>query len=410
MWSKPWKLAEGFLTGGGLIATGIMLQISVGSIKWGEFAYPVNVIILGTYLLLLGLLHLFRKKLYFVRWLGQYEAAVPALIYTIILTVVMGLVRQVPDTQQTADPIGITKMLSFWPFVLIYLWTMTILGLVTLKHLSPFSWRSIPFLLNHTGLFIAVVCATLGSADMQRLTMNVQIGRPEWRAVDKQGMLHELPIAIALKEFTIDEYPPKLMLISNKTGEALPKKQPQFVSLEKNTKQGRLLSWNLQILKQIDMAAAVNNADSTRYVEWHTVGATHAAYVKATSTTSGDEKTGWISCGSFLFPYQALKLNQNCSLVMPDPEPERFASRVDIFTKTGEEFETTIEVNKPVKVGSWKIYQLNYDETKGRWSDISVLELVSDPWLPFVYTGIGMMMLGAVSLFVTAGRRKEEKR
>ena len=35
-----------------------------------------------------------------------------------------------------------------------------------------------------------------------------------------------------------------------------------------------------------------------------------------------------------------------------------------------------------------------------------MLELVSDPWLPFVYAGLGMMMLGAVCMFLSLQRRK----
>ena len=41
----------------------------------------------------------------------------------------------------------------------------------------------------------------------------------------------------------------------------------------------------------------------------------------------------------------------------------------------------------------------------GAQSHISILELVSDPWLPFVYVGIYMMLGGAVCLFVFGGRR-----
>lgn len=70
-----------------------------------------------------------------------------------------------------------------------------------------------------------------------------------------------------------------------------------------------------------------------------------------------------------------------------------------------------IEVNKPVEWEGWKIYQASYDEHQGKWSDISILELVRDPWLPVVYIGIGLMMQGAVCLFVSArssGEGKEE--
>ena len=37
-----------------------------------------------------------------------------------------------------------------------------------------------------------------------------------------------------------------------------------------------------------------------------------------------------------------------------------------------------------------------------------MLELVYDPWLPFVYIGLGMMMLGAVCMFLSLQRRKTD--
>ena len=91
--------------------------------------------------------------------------------------------------------------------------------------------------------------------------------------------------------------------------------------------------------------------------------------------------------------------------------PKRFASEVTVHTKQGAAREATIEVNKPLKVHGWNIYQYDYDEEAGTESTVSVLQLVKDPWLPFVYTGIYMMLAGAVSLlFFVAPRpkRKEE--
>ena len=53
---------------------------------------------------------------------------------------------------------------------------------------------------------------------------------------------------------------------------------------------------------------------------------------------------------------------------------------------------------------------LLYDFTRG--VDVGtknvMFELVRDPWLPAVYTGIIMMVLGAICLFVNAQKRKEE--
>ena len=76
----------------------------------------------------------------------------------------------------------LSQMLTFWPFVLIWTWMMVISGLATLNHLMRFRLSEIPFLLNHLGVFVAVVAATLGSADMQQLQMTVAYGTPERRA------------------------------------------------------------------------------------------------------------------------------------------------------------------------------------------------------------------------------------
>lgn len=45
----------------------------------------------------------------------------------------------------------------------------------------------------------------------------------------------------------------------------------------------------------------------------------------------------------------------------------------------------------------------------GKWSNVSVFELVTDPWLPIVYVGIFMLLIGAVGMFLTAGRKKREE-
>lgn len=113
-----------------------------------------------------------------------------------------------------------------------------------------------------------------------------------------------------------------------------------------------------------------------------------------------------MSCGSYIFPYISLQLDDAVSMVMPEREPRRFASDVMVYTKDKQTKEACIEVNKPLSIAGWKIYQLSYDETKGKWSRMSVFELVRDPWLPIVYTGILMMIAGAIGLFLSAPVKK----
>jgi len=296
MWTKPWNMKEGFLIGGGLIFAGLLLELSVGPVVWEAFAWPANGIVLAGFLAIIAIVFLFRKKVYAFQFIGTYQAAIPAMVYAVVLTIVMGL------TRQQVNGTWLNNMLSFWPFVLVYVYIAVILGVVTLKriisltsHHSPLT-SNIAFLLNHLGLFIALTTATLGNADMQRVKMITTIGEPEWRALTQEGVVKEMPIAIELKRFIMDTY--------------------------------------------------------------------------------------------------------------DDGSPKRFASEIQILTKTGKNIETTVDVNKPYEVDGWKIYQYGYDTQMGAQSQISILELVSDPWLPLVYTGIYMMLAGAVCMFVIGGRKR----
>ena len=269
---------------------GLALELSVGQVKWDAFAWPVNGYVFGGFLALIVIVFLLRKKVYAFQFLGTYQAAIPAMVYAVTLTIIMGL------TRQKVGGTWLNDMLSFWPFVLIYVYITVILGVTTLKRLyqivnrqsSNRKWFDLPFLLNHLGLVLALTTATLGNADMQRLKMITAVGEPEWRALDANGAVKEMPLAIELKRFIMETY--------------------------------------------------------------------------------------------------------------DNGSPKRFASEIQILTKTKKNIETVVDVNKPYEVDGWKIYQYGYDTQRGADSQISILELVSDPWLPLVYTGIFMMLAGTVLL------------
>ena len=407
MWSKPWSYKEGLVIGAGLLVIGILLQMAVGAINWSLFACPVNVIVLMVYIIALVTMHLLRKRVYLFGWLSHYSAAVSSLVWVAGMTVIMGLIRQAPSGHASNDILGFSQMISSWPFVLLYFWMVTVLGLTIFRASFPFRIGRLSFLLNHVGLLVALITATLGNADMQRLKMTTRMGNAEWRATDDKGKLIELPLAIELKDFTIDEYPPKLMLIDNTTGKVLPEKQPENILVEEIPLAGNLQGWKVEVTRSLPMAACVMGQDTINFVEFHSEGATTALYVKARNELTGRQKEGWVSCGSYIFPYISLQLDDAVSMVMPEREPRRFASDVMVYTKDKQTKEACIEVNKPLSIAGWKIYQLSYDETKGKWSRMSVFELVRDPWLPIVYTGILMMIAGAIGLFLSAPVKKE---
>lgn len=442
MWNKPFTLKEGTAIVAGLLVTGGLLQVTLGPLEWGLFAWPANFITLILFVFLLIVAYLLRKRSYFCLFMSTMQAAIPAIAAAAILTLIMGVTKQVAEGKRPMDPLGLTKMLSFWPFILVYVWMTAILGEVTINQIARFSWRRFPTLVSHVGLFLILTCGTLGSADMLRVKMYCETGQPEWRGLDAFNNVHQLPVAIQLEKFTIDEYPPKLMLI-DKTGRPLPQDKPENLLVDNGMKSGQLLDCKIDILKRIDNAVPVmlskmigkmpegmmgnirmdslgqaRNKDG--YIASDASGSACALLVRVTrgvnANGSSDSNlikgqkqvvTGWITSGSYLFPYQALRLKDGRMLAMPNREPRRFASLVNIYTQSGQNIQTEIEVNKPFTIEGWKIYQLSYNEQMGKWSNLSVFELVTDPWLPVVYIGIFMLLIGAVGMFLTASRKKE---
>lgn len=420
MWKEPYSYKEGFVISGGLVVTGLMLQLSVGPLNWDIFMWPANIIALVVFIVLLALIWLLRSKSYFFRFITTAKAAVPAISTAVVMTVIMGLTKQTGEKNEPADLLGFTKMLECWPFILIYIWMTVIVGEETIKQIATFRLRSLPSLLSHAGLFVVLTCGTLGSADMQRLRMYCEQGKPEWRGLDAWNNVHELPVAIELEKFTIDEYPPKLMVIDNE-GKPLPIDKPDILEVEGSNASGTLAGFDISVLRRIDnaMPAALARMaegmpaqmlsqirmdslgqalNKDGYVSSSAPGSECALLVKA-QPHGTKPLSGWVTCGSYQFRYQGLSLDSLHTLVMATREPKQYSSLVDVYTKKGESLRARIEVNRPLKVDGWNIYQLSYDQQMGKWSTLSVFELVSDPWLPVVYIGIFLLAVGAVGMF-----------
>ncbi|HEY9550930.1 MAG TPA: cytochrome c biogenesis protein ResB [Prevotella sp.] len=429
MWKKPYSYKEGTAIVLGLMVTGLLLQLVIGPLEWGIFVWPANIAVLGILVVSLLGMHILRTKSYFLRFITSVQAAVPAIVMTTILTVLMGIIRQSAEGTAPSDPIGLSKMLNNWSFILVYLWLTVIVGMVGLKQLSSFCWRKVPSFVSHVGLFLVLTCGTLGSADMQKLKMYCEMGKPEWRGLDMWNNVHELPIAIQLEKFTIDEYPPKLMVI-DKQGVPLPKKKPITLLISEDFQTDDTLNgWNIRVERRIENAMPVSLArmigkmpmgmmanvrmdslgmasNKEGYVASDARGTAYALLVKA--TRGNETRKGWVTCGSYLFPFQSLPLHAGHRLVMARPEPRRYVSKIDIYTKDGVSEQAEVEVNKPYNIGKWKIYQLSFNEEMGKWSTYSVFELVTDPWLPAVYVGIYLLLVGAVGTFLMASSRRKE--
>ena len=395
-WKHPWSYREGTIVTLAILLLGFSLQAASGGTVLRLAGFPWNLISGIVFLCLLILSFYFWQKHPIIKGLGSVKAALPAILGFTFLVLLMGFVKQdVQSKNAVVQLLGLTHLVKTWPFILINLYLMILLGIVTLKRLSPFSLKNAGFFLNHFGLFLVLFSTALGSSDIQRLTMNCYEDQTEWRAVDTSGKSVELPIAIKLLNFNIDEFRPKVTIVDNQSGQVvLYKGKNQFELLDRNSLD--LYQYHLEVEQFLESSGKVGDA----YFPVNEPGSAPSAKVKVIRLTDQTEISGWVCSGSYVNQPEALKLNDTHSLVMLPAEPRKFSSELNIQTQSGKNVTTTIEVNKPFHLDGWTIYQLSYNTKMGRWSNQSVLELVRDPWLPLVYFGIFLMMAGAGFLFI----------
>ena len=414
IWEQPWGYAEGFLFAIAICLAGIILQLSTGKIEPALFAFPVNSIIGALFLTGLLAVHLLAGKKSMVRWLSGVYATIPALVLLLVLSMILGLIPQQPQgTAKDLLPpnlfgrLGWYRMTTSWPFVLLCFYTLVILGLTTLRRTAQKQgWRDIGFYLNHLGLFIALLGGLLGSADMVRVTMSVQEGAVEWRSNNSSGETMELSLAIQLDSFLIEEYPPKLVIIEHETGKMLPASRPGSYMFDGVGKTTQLAGYRVEIIEYLPHAAVFRDSSFTNVVPMMMEGAAEAIRVKVSKPGLSQPKEGWVSNGSYLFPHSVLQIDDAISVAMPQQEVKRYSSHVTVYTEEGTTRQAVIEVNKPLSVEEWMIYQYSYDDAKGKYSDTSLFELVRDPWLKVVYTGIIMLLAGALFLFIAGPKKR----
>ena len=415
IWEQPWGYTEGFIVAGGVVIAGLMLQLTLGNINPILFASPINKVLGALFVIGLLVTHFVAYKSRIVRWLSSAYSTPPSIIVLIIMSVILGLLPQFeydkPIEQLPTNftsTLGWHSMTTSWPFVLSCLYMLVILGLTILRRTKQKqSVRDIGFYLNHIGLFLALFGGILGSADLERLTMSVTEGNLEWRALNSKGEMKELNLAIQLDTFTIEQYYPKLVVIESETGRMLPEARPESYMYEGVGKTVQLAGINIEILDYYPNAIIFKDSTFSNVVPMKMDGATTAIKIKATKPGLDYPVEGWVTNGSYMLPHSILKVDDKLSIAMPPQEVKRYSSYITLYTEDGLVKSYVIEVNKPLSVEDWTIYQYSYDDTKGKYSDTSVFELVRDPWLKVVYTGIIMLMAGALFIFIAGPKQNK---
>ena len=154
-----------------------------------------------------------------------------------------------------------------------------------------------------------------------------------------------------------------------------------------------LNGWRIEVLQYLPYAKSIDGS----FVARDEPGAVAAARIRA-SYNGNLTKEGWACTQSDAVKQQIIRFGSSF-LAMMDPTPKKFQSLIKVSAQGLQEQEALLEVNQPIKVLDWKLYQISYDSDKGKWSELSVIEAVRDPWLPIVYLGFFMLLGGTIMIF-----------
>ena len=329
---------------------GTALQFIFGDLPNEWLQYPFSVIAAINYVYLLVLLFYLKKTQPFVLTQSDTPHCTAVLLIIVFMTLIMGLSG--------------VRFYHSWPFVLVLLHFMTITGFRTIAELSHFRQSRKSALIAHLGLFLLLVAAIFGNADKRYITVNAPLEEEVNSGLDKQLNVQRLPFLVKLHKFELDEYPSEIMV-------------PEGCTWESTS----------------HFDNAIPQEDGTFKDMLH-VGAAPATYVKA--TYQGKPYEGWVSCGSFIFPPSYIALPDSNYIYMPRPQARSYSSVLSVLHDDGTRTKQTIQVNHPMRVGSWCIYQKSYHVEQGKWSDVSILECVRDGWYPLSCISLWLLMLSAV--------------
>lgn len=340
----------------------------------GFLKYPWGVILCLNYLYLLVYVYLKSDKWTWVRHLYGNRSMTILLSAVTAVSFIGGLV-------------GFEKIAMSWPFALLMLAFTSVLGLRTVDDIHHWRRRRPVAVISHSAVFIVFVAIMFSSGDKEMVRITVPEGHPVHSGTDASGKPVHLPFVVTLKDFKVDEYPPKLYLLDRNDGSS--SKEHLFV--EKTGDSAVIGDWKLTAVRITDHAGGVP-----------------VVFVRAEHIDTDVIKEGWVSCGSPGIPSAVLPLSEHSVVAMPYPEARSYMSEISVSDEKGQH-DFSVRVNHPAALGTWRIYLSGYDTKNGKWSRYVILECVNDGWAPVKKAGLWLVLISGVLMALTAGGGKKEK-
>lgn len=391
------KLKAAFLVPLILFLTGIVLQLVIGNFPLEAFRFPVNIIVIAEILLMVILIYIFLRNNKIIKYLSSGHAAISSIGLFAFLVIIMVLVPQISEMDSMSHFSGLSQITSSWMYAFAVSYMLVSLGLVTMRRLFPLNLRNVFFFINHFGLWIVLAFGNLEQADKVNINISVPEGELIWYGYDKNDQYFEPNFALKLDKFNIEFYPPKLAVVDN-NGKMLDAKTFQPCEIVK----GKTIDFENN---KITILELYENAIATSDTVLEVAGLPDKTYVVQIKC---NEDTLYLQNGtSFQAPVTAA-ISEDYNLAILNPEPKYFGSEIQLFTKSGIENEKhTIEVNNPMHLNNWTVYQTSYFKAEAYKGYVSVFTAVFDPWIKVVYAGLALMFIGAIYLIFSKRTKTE---
>ncbi len=396
IWQYPWQFKESLI----ILSTAIIISFILDFIDKSNTilkpVFPYNIYILLAIFVFDTLIFISFRKTNFVKWLQSGYLAISTIIWLFILVIIMGIFEQNNQSEGLIYNLHLNNIIYSKSFIIVEFALFTNLLMVIYSKLNEFSIRNFSFITNHLGILILLISLSFGAGDIEKYNMKIDTQNYVW-GVSSKDKTTELPFALKLNNFYIDMFPAKITIVENKTDNIIDDNS-NIISANKDS----VIIFNkykISLLKYYNNGVFINN----KFYSVNDQGAAPTAMLCIKTKHSTD--TCYVSCGSYMYPSKVYSLDTDYTIVMLEPEPKLFKSDVKIIYKNSETENISIEVNKPINIYGWDIYQTDYNKDMGKWSEYSIVEIVKDPWLNIVYIGIFMMIIGAIGI-IFLGKKK----
>jgi len=209
LWENKWSYKEGFIIALGLFLAGIAIEWANGNAPLPVLNYPQNLITGLLYITFLVLSYLFFKKSKWVIFMRSIPAAITSLSFFAWNALIMGLFLQDSKAEGLTSILSLNQVTSSWFYLFSSLYLLTALGTLIIDKLIRFKISNLGILVSHLGLWLVIFGGSMGSFEVSRLEMNLKEGQLIYTATDRlNGTVYEMPFALKLKDFRMEEYPP----------------------------------------------------------------------------------------------------------------------------------------------------------------------------------------------------------